>query len=104
MSHKSFSHDSETMEEGSNNTSPKPVNFVRKASKSISTERSWKCFWMHVSRYQGLETLTMSGMATSINDEPGHEVLLLTNVQVHNKRYSEYHIPVSTIKRLESIA
>jgi hypothetical protein len=44
----------------------------------------------------------MSGMATSIDDEPGHEVLLLINV--HNKRYSEYHIPVSTIKRLESIA
>jgi hypothetical protein len=40
----------------------------------------------------------------SANDEPGHEVLLLTSIQVHNKWYSEYHIPVLIIKRLESIA
>jgi hypothetical protein len=58
---------------------------------------------VQITRYRE-STPTIWGMATSIDGEPGHEVLLLTNVQVHDKRFSEHHIPVSTIKRLETIA
>ena len=58
---------------------------------------------VQITRY-GKSTPTIWGMATSIDGEPGHEVLLLMNVQVHDERFSEYHIPVSTIKRLETIA
>ena len=58
---------------------------------------------VQITRY-GETTPTIWGMATSIDGEPGHEVLLLMNVQVHDERFSEYHIPVSTIKRLETIA
>ena len=58
---------------------------------------------VQITRY-GESTPTIWGMATSMDGEPGHEVLLLTNVQVHDERFSEYHIPVSSIKRLETIA
>jgi hypothetical protein len=106
MPRRSSSEDSETMEAGSTDTPPQASELSLKSIQVHLKREELEMFLdarVQITRY-GETTPTIWGMATSIDGEPGHEVFLLMNVQVHDERFSEYHIPVSTIKQLETIA
>ncbi len=106
MPRHSSSENSKTMEAGSIDTPPQ-ASELRFESIQVHLKRKELEMFLdtrvQITRY-GETTPTIWGMATSIDGEPGHEVLLLTNVQAHDEQFSEYHIPVSTIKILETIA
>ncbi len=86
MPRRSSSDDSETMEVGSSNTPPQASELHLESIQVHLKREELEMFLdacVQITRY-GENTPAIWGMATSIDGEPGHEVLLLTNVQVHD--------------------